>query len=382
MGNGGVLYGTTVGGGASGYGTVFSMTPPAAPGGAWTENVLYNFTGGNDGKNPLYSGVAIGSGGVLYGTTDDGGYDSRGVVFSLTPPASLGEPWTEQVLHTFTGGVTHSIDGSNPYAGVVIGKGGRLYGTTAGGGPRGNGTVFELVPPLSPGGPWEERVIHSFAGGATDGEGPQADLVVGDGGELYGTTSYGGPGGCEYGCGTIFALHPPASPGGAWSEETLYTFAQVGTGALPNAPLVIGRGGVLYGTTYGYSDLDLGTVFSLTPPGATGGTWSYSVLHSFSGGTDGASPLAGVVIGPAGALYGTTEYGGTRGIKGTGTVYSVTPPSAPGGAWTERVLYRFGTPGYGGYPYGGVVLGSSAILYGTTNNGGEMGFGTAFSFKP
>jgi uncharacterized repeat protein (TIGR03803 family) len=145
-----VLYGATSGGGTSGYGTVFSLTPPASPGGAWTESVLYSFKGSpSDGTNPNLDGVVIGTGGVLYGATVTGGtvhpscgIPGCGVAFQLTPPASPGGVWTETVLHDFTSG----SDGVSPN-GLVIGSGGMLYGTTyGGGGALGWGTVFALKP--------------------------------------------------------------------------------------------------------------------------------------------------------------------------------------------------------------------------------------------
>jgi uncharacterized repeat protein (TIGR03803 family) len=153
IGSGGVLYGTTTGGGPSGNGLVYSLTPPASPGGAWTHTVLHNFTCGSDGCVLFGAGVAIGSGGVLYGATVNGGTGivacpaGCGTVFSLTPPAAAGGPWTETVLHNFTGGK----DGALPYASPVIERQtGVLFGTTGDGGVApgrsGYGTVFGLQP--------------------------------------------------------------------------------------------------------------------------------------------------------------------------------------------------------------------------------------------
>jgi uncharacterized repeat protein (TIGR03803 family) len=153
MGAGGVLYGTASAGGSgtcgSGYnagcGIVYSLSPPVSPGGAWTENILYNF---NTNGASLYSvanaGVVIGSNGTLYGTATYGGADNQGFLYSLTPPTSSGRPWTETVLHSFTG----STGGAAPESNVVIGKSGELYGTTAGGGVPypGYGTAFSVTP--------------------------------------------------------------------------------------------------------------------------------------------------------------------------------------------------------------------------------------------
>ena len=376
IGKGGVLYGTTVAGGTSDKGTVFSVTPPASPGGAWTETVLYSFTGyPSDGWNPG-ARVVIGTGGVLYGTTFGGGTSNAGTVFSLTPPASPGGAWTEAVLYSFTGG----SDGSNPIAGVVIGKGGVLYGTTMfAGGPSASGTVFSLTPPASPGGVWTQAVLHSFTGYPSDGRAPHAGVAIGKGGVLYGTTPYGG----THDQGTVFSLTPPASPGGVWTEAVLYSFG-INNGDSPWTGVVaIGKGGVLYGTTYTGGTLSVGTVFSLTPPASPGGAWTFSMLYSFTGPpSDGMVPYAGVVIGTGGVLYGTTINGGTGnctgfGQAGCGTAFSLTPPASPGGVWTEAVLYSF-TGGSDGYePPSGVVIGRGGVLYGTTSSGGTV-FGTVF----
>jgi len=406
IGSGGVLYGTTVNGGQVGIGTVYSLTPPSSAGGAWTCAVLHSFAGSaaGDGDQPN-AGVVIGSGGVLYGMTPSGGTGpcnvGCGIVYSLTPPASPGGAWTETVLHSFTGGG----DGGYPYGGLVIGKGGVLYGTTelGGTGPcssdiSGCGTVFSLTPPTSPGEAWTEAVLYSFNGSPGDGAAPLAGVVIRaeSGGQpvLYGTTLNGGTGSCAGvgdsvfpGCGTVFSLAPPASPGEPWTETVFHSFAgSPSDGAGPASPLVIGGGGVLYGTTpYGgvatanCLGSTCGTIFSVTPPAAAGGAWTESVLHQFTGfPSDGSYPGAGVVM-DGGRLYGTTEYGGSA---SNGTVFSLTPPTSAGGSWTEAVLHNF--PGYAGLP-GSVVAGKSGVLYGTTQYGGNRyrgsTFGTVFSFK-
>jgi uncharacterized repeat protein (TIGR03803 family) len=167
--------------------------------------------------------------------------------------------------------------------------------------------------------------------------------------------------------------------------KTLYNFTGTGgDGRTPLAGLAIGSGSagqpVFYGTTFNGGDLDVGTVFSLTPPGAPGGAWTEAVLLSFNG-RNGGNPAAGVVIGNDGVLYGTTSHGGV--------VYSLTPPTIAGGAWTERVLHRFINNGQDGYdPDGALAIGSGGILYGTTPYGGASsacgttGCGTVFSLTP
>jgi hypothetical protein len=177
-GQGGVLYGTTNGGGTSGFGTAFSLTPPASSGGAWTETVLYDFGGGSDGINPNV-GLAIGKDGSVCGTTAGGGTSNNGTVFCLTPPASSGGSWTEKVLHRFAGSPG---DGARPFAGLWR-TGGVIYGTTGFGGTTDSGTVFSLTPPASAGGAWTETVLYFFKGGS-DGRDPLGSVLIGSGGVL------------------------------------------------------------------------------------------------------------------------------------------------------------------------------------------------------
>jgi len=267
----GTLYGTTsVGGGAGtpvgcnglGCGTVFELTAPASAGGAWTESVLYRFTGGSDGGNPS-AGLVIGPKGQLYGTTEYGGASADGVVFELTPPSAPGGAWTETVLYTFT---NQNGDGAFPWAGVVIGPNGVLYGTTTEGGTAGLGAVYDLAPPATPGAAWTETVLYSFTG-TSDGSDPLGGVIVNSAGVLYGTTlNFGGSPSCSgYYCGTVFALQPPASPGGTWTQTVLHSFSGGSQGAGPWAGLTMGKSGALYGTTSVDGASNTGTVFALLP---------------------------------------------------------------------------------------------------------------------
>ncbi len=297
IGKGSVLYG------AAGS-TIFSLTPPASPSGPWTEAVLSSSV-------PASSNLVIGTSGVLYGTTPVGGTANLGSVFSLTPPASPGGAWIETVLYSFKGGT----DGSGPRAGVVIGTGGILYGTTYSGGA-GYGTVFSLTPPTSGTGPWTEAIVYSFRGGT--GAHPESGVVLGASGVLYGTTYYGG----TSGSGTVYSLTPPKTSGAAWTKTVLYDFAgNINDGAYPVAGVVIGAGGVLYGATEYGGTLSRGTIYSLTPP-IPGGAWTETVLYNFTGSADGGQPQASLVIGSSGALYGTTIAGGAF---SDGTVFSILP---------------------------------------------------------
>jgi uncharacterized protein (TIGR03437 family) len=404
IGSGGVLYGTTQFGGTgacssaptAGCGTVFSLTPPASPGGVWTERVIYSFMSGKDGSVPT-SGVTIGSGGALYGTTQWGGsgpcsgavgFPGCGTVFSLTPPVSSGGAWTEAVLYNFP-----SFFGYSP-PGVAIGSGGILYGTTATGGTGSAcscGAVFSLTPPTGgisgPGAPWTEATLYSFAGGS-DGNNP-AGVVIGSGGVLYGASGGGG----VSSSGTVFALAPPGLPGGAWIKSVLYAFTTgLGdNGYYPSPGLTIGSGGVIYGTTSSGGASDVGTVFSLTPPPGEplgAGAWTESVIYNFTSGTPGVlQTFSGLAIGQGGAIYGATAYGGPA---ASGTVYALNPPTSSSGAWTESPLYSFtgASPGNGelsGLAVG-VGPGGGPVLYGTTEGGGTgacpAGCGTVFSLTP
>jgi uncharacterized repeat protein (TIGR03803 family) len=354
------------------------LTPPATAGGAWTQATIQEFTG-NSGVYPEGT-LVIGSGGVLYGTCHNGGNDNDyGTAFSLTPPASPGGAWSGAVIWDFATGY-----GNQPIAGMVIGKGGVLLGTTSV-----DSTVYELIPPASSGGAWTYHDVHIFTGYPSDGNIPDGGVVIGKDGVLYGTTNRGGSSYCSGaspGCGTVFSVTPPSSPDAAWTETVLHNFNNDGTdGFYPEAGVVVGANGVLYGTTYEGGTDNYGTVFSLTPPASPGGAWTETILHSFAGGSDGANPEASVVIGRHGVLYGTT-YGG--GAAGEGTIFSLTPPASPGGSWTETVLYAFsGVDGAG--PTAPVVIGSGGVLYGTAELGGSHvcgglgnGCGTVFSLTP
>jgi uncharacterized repeat protein (TIGR03803 family) len=259
----GVLYGSTLAGGRANSGTVFALTPPAPGKTRWTEQVLYR----------LPSSALLMEGVRLYGTIEGGGSHGFGTVFALAPPAAGGTNWTETVLYSFKGGT----DGAYPMGGLIMDAGGALYGTTFGGANRvvcggaGCGTVFKLAPPAAGGKQWTETVLHRF-GADGDGVAPFAGLIVGVSGDLYGTTRYGGTG-CHFvGCGTVFELSPPAAGGNVWTETVLYRFRGGGDGVAPFAGLIADRHGVLYGTTMSggpgcsfNSPSGCGTVFKVVP---------------------------------------------------------------------------------------------------------------------
>ncbi len=328
----GNLYGVTSNGGDEscgsgnpGCGVVFELIRPTE-GGAWKEVVLHEFSGGSDGRYPE-GNLVFDSAGNLFGTTANGGGTGCsglgcGTVFRLKPPAMAGGTWTETVLHRFDGN-----DGSGP-GGLVL-KGEVLYGA-AGGGAKGDGLIFELK---QDDGHWTETVLYAFNG--SDGSGP-GGLTFGASGNLYGATGGGG----QYNWGTVFEL--TRSSGGTWSESVLYDFTGGADGGNPFSPLVLDESGSLYGTTdtggltaecnWTEPEDGCGVVYKLASGG--GAAWTETVLHTFSDtGTDGNLPgNSGVILGVGGALYGTTEFGGTGGCvafrgntTGCGTVYKVVP---------------------------------------------------------
>ena len=307
----GALYGTTYAGGTYGKGTVFELTP--ATGASWNETVIYSFSGVPDGAFPI-AGLTFGSGGILYGATPQGGTLS-GTIFQLVPPSTAGGAWTETVLYTFDS----SSLGQNriPDGTVLVGPNGTLFTTARG---SGNGTAVALTPPVTPGGSWTGAVIYTF--GFAVGSFPLAGMVL-EGGAFFGTDYFGVDLSCPSGgCGAVYELTPPATQGGAWTETTIHSFTgPPADGAGSAAALAVGPGGVLYGTTiWGGSGTPCyfpigpgcGTVFQLTPPAAPGGAWTESVIHSFTGlNGDGAFPMASVVVDKNGIIYGTTQYGGS-----------------------------------------------------------------------
>jgi uncharacterized repeat protein (TIGR03803 family) len=163
---------------------------------------------------------------------------------------------------------------------------------------------------------------------------------MGRDGVLYGVTNQGGTGSaCRLGCGTVFSLTPPASAGGGLDRDSAAQLHRGSDGGEPQASVLIGNNGVLYGTTWIGGSSNVGVVFSLTPPSVPGSPWSETVLYNFTGSPDGANP-GGALIEDRGVLYGTTAYGGTSLVcpTGCGAFFSLTPPVSQGAAWTENVL--------------------------------------------
>jgi uncharacterized repeat protein (TIGR03803 family) len=368
--HGGVLYGSSYDGHC---GTVFQLQPPAGgsveSAGAWTESVLYTFTGINgDACGPL-TPLAVGPLGVIYGTSiAGGGIILGGTVFELEPPTSPDAAWTEKVLHSFSG-----PDGTTPFTGVVRGLDGALYGTASGGGTYDSGCVFRLDPPAAPGGAWIETVLYDFPQGYAAGAVP-VSLTLGDRGVLYGATELGGR--SRIGAGTVFQLSPPTTPGGSWTETVLHSFTGFADGSTPYWPAV-GSDGTIYGTTFGTTLIGgyegpygFGTVFQLLPQAEPGGTWAKTTLHQFGWGR-GFGPDSPLIL-RNGNIFGTVS------LPAGGAVFELQPPSTPGGAWNRIILHLFTN---GQTPYGALVMDESGALYGSTKTFPQPS-GTVYRIKP
>ena len=485
----GNLYGTTSGGGVPAEGIVFKMS---RSGGAWTEQVLYAFSAtGSDGHAPQ-PGVIFDSAGNLYGTTTAGGSNSFGLygtVFeianvvtaspSFSPPGggySSAQTVTisdvtanSTIYYTINGGISptqyktpvkvsssetitaYAISISLPQSQAAVANyqigsvaatpwfsppagtytvaqavsisdaapNATIYYTTDGTSPTTSSTKYtgpiavastETVQAIAVASgystsavgsskytivtvtPPTEKLLYSFGATSSDGGVPLAGLVEDSKGNLYGTTKYGGPNEIDYSsntttAGTAFELSPAS--GGGWTEKVIYDFgATTSDGALPIANMILDSKGNLYGTTLAGGSYGLGTVFELSP--GSGGVWTEKVLYSFGANlSDGKSPEAGLIFDSKGNLYGTTNIGGASDATyggGYGTVFELSPGT--GGTWTETIIYNFSylsqTDGY--FPAAGLVFDSAGNLYGTTSDGGTaqdlQGGGTVFELSP
>jgi uncharacterized repeat protein (TIGR03803 family) len=198
----------------------------------------------------------------------------------------------------------------------------------------------------------KETVLYSF-----NAAGPSGQLVFDSTGALYGTTESGVI------LGTVFKLTPPTAPGGSWTEADLYYFKGdnhgIVDGARPLGGVTIDETGALYGTTSQGGVSSRGSVFKLTPPTTSGGAWTETILHFFGGNQNGEAPASSLLRVKSGSLYGTTQSGGNF---GAGTVFVLNPPLAGQNAWLERILYSFTGGSDGGTPVGGLILDSSGSL--------------------
>lgn len=337
----GNLYGTTEYGGLPGCGiygcgTVFKVNTSG------TETVLYRFRGGTDGANPE-AGLIWGGSGNLYGTTVYGGDPD------CNPPSGCGTVFKvdtsgiETVLHSFAGG---STDGCYPTGGLIRDEAGNLYGTTDFCGTASLGTVFKVDTSGT------ETVLHSFAGNPDGANPSHASLLMGKGGELYGVTRDGG----YYGGGVVYELSK------AGKETLLYAFEGE---CFAYGTLVMDKKNNLYGTTQECGYWNYGAVYKLSKTGEE------TVLYSFDS-TDGAYPLAGVILDARGNLYGDT-YGFPYGY---GTVFKL----SQSGEMT--LLHTFSGSSDGALPLCVLLRDANGNLYGTASGGGSDAWGTVWKLNP
>jgi len=364
----GNLYSIAQGDGPNGFGTVFKLV--RGPNQDWSLKTLHAFGNDQNGSIPM-GNLLRDSNHNLYGTTWQGGAHNAGAIFELSPaPGS----WVETVLYSPG---DNPDDGGPPSTGVVMDRTGNLYGATAFGGPNGaGGTIYQLVP--GPTG-WTENVLYGFCGQplCSDGNYPSSGLLLDAKGSLYGTT---GRGGNDVGYGVVFKLR--ALPDGTWKFRVLHRFAAFnGDGKIPSGALARDSAGNLYGTTgqggcyICYGTVGCGTIYRLTTQ--PNGHWKETILYDFRQNKKGNGPT-GVVLDAAGNLYGTTSFGGA-GSCDCGVVYKLAPN--PDGTWTYSVLHSF-TGDDGFFPAANLVFDDNGNLYGTTVLGGPGGAGVVFKLTP
>src|SRR6266571_2192213 len=336
MDSSGNLYGTTFGGGTSNSGTVFELVNSS---GAYTESVLHSFVNsGGDGLNPS-AGLIMDSSGNLYGTTFGGGTSNSGTVFELVNSSGA---YTESVLHSF---VNSGGDGSKPAAALIMDSSGNLYGTTQNGGTNGFGTVFELV---NSSGTYSEKVLHSFTNSNGDGASPFAGLIMDTSGNLYGTTAGGGTGGT----GTVFSLINTSGTYGE-NLLLVFGTTCGGNGSSPEAGLIMDSSGNLYGTTLS-GVKNVGTVFELTnlsgPAQATTTTLAFSANPVTAGNpvvlTAGVTSSFGLPTGTVAFFSGSTAMGTQPVVCGSAALTVEDSESAGVGSNTITAQYTPAVPAF------------------------------------
>jgi uncharacterized repeat protein (TIGR03803 family) len=315
-------------------------------------NTLAEFFQGN-GEEPL-SGVILATDGNFYGTTSEGGTAAQGTVFKVSSTGVLTS------LYSFCPQFDCS-DGAMPYAGLVQGADGSFYGTTYKGGVYGDGVVFKIS---SSG---KLTTLYSFCSQfqstCLDGEFPQGTLIQAGNGDLYGTTTSGGP----LNDGTVFRITTSGK------LTTLHSFNYM-DGVNPQGALFQGKDGNLYGTTFSGGTRNNGTVFRLTPAGSLTSIYSFCAQQFCA---DGAGPTGGVIQASDGNFYGTTSLGGST---NNGVIYEITQTG------NVTILHTFYTQGYpncadGFASQASLLQGTDGILYGTTTIGGTSDDGTVFSLN-
>lgn len=331
-----------------GLGTVYELQKVS---GGYHQITLHTFTQNyGDASQPLGPLVMDGAGN-LYGTSSQGGTVGCGTVFKLT---NSGGSYSWSVIHSFTS----SPDGCSPTGALSVDASGNVYGTTEQGGTGAPyvGTVFELKPQGN--GSYNVVVLHSFQGGS-DGVSPEGGVILDSNGNLFGTTSglSGNPapsGGESYvSPGTVFELQ--AEGGGSFAFSTLYTFTGGSDGSNPTAAPTLDQNGNLLGTTWGENGGN-GSVYELVKASGYGEV----TLHAFTGHSDGARAWGPVTLDALGNVFGATVFGGAA---DAGTIFELVNP---GGTYLETILYSFTTSAVQITPYSGVSVDSSGNLWGTS----------------
>ena len=291
---------------AAAFAVIFPLS--AAHAGSPMQTVIYRFGDTAMGVRPA-SGMIMDAAGKLYGTLYKGEAGVNGGVFELSPPADGTRHWIARTLYRF------NRDHGEKYpvsAVLTMDAAGNLYGTTPQGGSNDAGAAYELIKPAGQA-QWMEKTLYRFDGGTSGGT-PYGGMVFGPGGNLYGTTGFGG----AKGAGTVFMLaRDPKKPSG-WAETVLYSFTNGPDGGYPYSLPVFDAAGNLYGTTETGGATGNGAVFRLSPPGGKG-VWTETVLHDFGTGEDGSTPRIALTFDARGNLYGTTAAGGRpkcgRGVR-------------------------------------------------------------------
>jgi uncharacterized repeat protein (TIGR03803 family) len=268
---------------------------------------------------------------------------------------------TEQVIYSFAG----DADGEYTDSDLVLDGAGNIYGTTVQGGALGSGTVFQVTPSGT------HAVLYSFTGGADGGQ-PYKGVTLDAQGNLYGTTVVGGTfaGPCvEAGCGVAYKL---TNSGGVWTQTVIHTFTGGNDGYGPGAGVTFDQHGNLYGMTPTGGSKGFGVIYQMKP--GTNGTWKERVIHTFTGGNDGATGSAGrLILDAAGNFYGVATAGGAN---GSGTAFELIPGAA--GTWTFKTLYAFKGSPDAGFPYGALAFDAAGNLYGTTYYDGANDLGSVY----
>jgi uncharacterized repeat protein (TIGR03803 family) len=348
----GNLYGTNLNYGV-GYGSVYKLS---YKNGSWIASVLYDFAGGNDGAFPA-SRVVFGPDGSLYGTTTEGGGNGCrsqgcGTVFKLTPPATICRstscPWTETVVYRFTG----NQDGAMPeYGDLIFDSAGSVYGTTSSGGLN-YGTVYKLT---KTGGVWTEATLYAFTGNS-DGQYPMGGVLFDHSGNLYGTMETG-----------VFELSPSED---GWIETVLHTFHYQTDGLASESSMIFDSAGNLYSDTHTLGPDEGGTMFEMTP---SGGSWNFQVLYPFTRGT--GTVGTSLIFDNSGNIYGVR----TAGARDDGETFKLTQQN---GSWNYTMLHAFTDGDQGSTPIGGVVMDAGGNLWGTASGGGVHNYGLVYEITP